>query len=136
MLRCFLLSSETGGRGEGGGARGGPSPLQDPPTTLLHPQEAGHLPETRRNPGHLAADGGETVCLSVSPSAFHTDCLSLSLPVSLPVQSLRRILFGGTFHVFNYEWRKSFFQFREPNSELSFALETDRVRTAAAVTNT
>ncbi|XP_029302248.1 inactive ubiquitin carboxyl-terminal hydrolase MINDY-4B-like [Cottoperca gobio] len=42
-------------------------------------------------------------------------------------ESLRRILFGGTFHVFNYEWRKSFFQFREPNSEVSYALETDRV---------
>ncbi|KAM7398765.1 hypothetical protein PAMP_018080 [Pampus punctatissimus] len=41
-------------------------------------------------------------------------------------ESLRKILFGGTFHVFNYEWRKSFFQFRDPNSELSFALETDR----------
>ncbi|XP_008303759.1 protein FAM188B2 [Stegastes partitus] len=41
-------------------------------------------------------------------------------------ESLRRILFGGTFHVFNYEWRKSFFQFRKPNSELSYALETDR----------
>ncbi|MEQ2289790.1 hypothetical protein AMECASPLE_036871, partial [Ameca splendens] len=43
-------------------------------------------------------------------------------------ESLRRILFGGTFHVFNYEWRKSFFQFREPDSELSYALEADRVR--------
>uniref|UniRef100_A0A3Q1K7K9 Deubiquitinating enzyme MINDY-3/4 conserved domain-containing protein n=1 Tax=Anabas testudineus TaxID=64144 RepID=A0A3Q1K7K9_ANATE len=41
-------------------------------------------------------------------------------------QNLRKILFGGTFHVFNYEWRKSFFQFRELNSELSYALETDR----------
>ncbi|XP_039987255.1 inactive ubiquitin carboxyl-terminal hydrolase MINDY-4B, partial [Xiphias gladius] len=41
-------------------------------------------------------------------------------------ESLRRILFGGTFHVFNYEWRKSFFQFRELNSELAYALETDR----------
>ncbi|XP_047248150.1 inactive ubiquitin carboxyl-terminal hydrolase MINDY-4B isoform X2 [Girardinichthys multiradiatus] len=41
-------------------------------------------------------------------------------------ESLRRILFGGTFHVFNYEWRKSFFQFREPDSELSYALEADR----------
>uniref|UniRef100_A0A3Q2QH22 MINDY family member 4B n=1 Tax=Fundulus heteroclitus TaxID=8078 RepID=A0A3Q2QH22_FUNHE len=41
-------------------------------------------------------------------------------------QSLRRILFGGTFHVFNYEWRKSFFQFRDPGSELSYALEADR----------
>uniref|UniRef100_A0A3Q1FRX5 MINDY family member 4B n=1 Tax=Acanthochromis polyacanthus TaxID=80966 RepID=A0A3Q1FRX5_9TELE len=46
-------------------------------------------------------------------------------------QSLRRILFGGTFHVFNYEWRKSFFQFREPNSELSYALETDRFQGGA-----
>ncbi|KAM9852915.1 inactive ubiquitin carboxyl-terminal hydrolase MINDY-4B [Aulostomus maculatus] len=41
-------------------------------------------------------------------------------------ESLRRILFGGTFHVFSYEWRRSFFQFREPNSELAYALETDR----------
>ncbi|XP_034460625.1 inactive ubiquitin carboxyl-terminal hydrolase MINDY-4B [Hippoglossus hippoglossus] len=40
-------------------------------------------------------------------------------------ESLRRILFGGTFHVFNYEWRKSIFRFRDQNSELSFALETD-----------
>nr|XP_046244172.1 inactive ubiquitin carboxyl-terminal hydrolase MINDY-4B isoform X2 [Scatophagus argus] len=41
-------------------------------------------------------------------------------------ESLRRVLFGGTFHVFSYEWRKSFFQFREPDSELSYALETDK----------
>ncbi|XP_047191733.1 inactive ubiquitin carboxyl-terminal hydrolase MINDY-4B [Scophthalmus maximus] len=40
-------------------------------------------------------------------------------------ESFRRILFGGTFHVFNYEWRKSVFQFRQLNSELSFALEMD-----------
>ncbi|KAE8294763.1 Inactive ubiquitin carboxyl-terminal hydrolase MINDY-4B Protein FAM188B2 [Larimichthys crocea] len=41
-------------------------------------------------------------------------------------EDLRRILFGGTFHVFNYEWRKSFFQFREPDTELSYGLEADR----------
>uniref|UniRef100_M4AHT3 MINDY family member 4B n=1 Tax=Xiphophorus maculatus TaxID=8083 RepID=M4AHT3_XIPMA len=46
-------------------------------------------------------------------------------------QSLRRILFGGTFHVFNYEWRKSFFQFREPDSELSYILEADRFQGGA-----
>nr|XP_040034586.1 inactive ubiquitin carboxyl-terminal hydrolase MINDY-4B [Gasterosteus aculeatus aculeatus] len=40
-------------------------------------------------------------------------------------ESLRKILLGGTFHVFNYEWRKSFFQFREPDSEVSYALKTD-----------
>uniref|UniRef100_A0A8D0D7L3 MINDY family member 4B n=1 Tax=Sander lucioperca TaxID=283035 RepID=A0A8D0D7L3_SANLU len=39
-------------------------------------------------------------------------------------EDLRKILFGGTFHVFDYEWRKSSFQFREPDSELSYALET------------
>nr|XP_020477501.1 protein FAM188B2 [Monopterus albus] len=42
------------------------------------------------------------------------------------VKCLRRILFGGTFHIFSYEWRKSSFQFREPNSEFSYVLETDR----------
>uniref|UniRef100_A0A3Q3FKD6 MINDY family member 4B n=1 Tax=Labrus bergylta TaxID=56723 RepID=A0A3Q3FKD6_9LABR len=42
-------------------------------------------------------------------------------------QSLRRILFGRTFHVFNYEWRKSVFKFREPGSELSYTLETDQL---------
>ncbi|XP_029922318.1 inactive ubiquitin carboxyl-terminal hydrolase MINDY-4B [Myripristis murdjan] len=39
---------------------------------------------------------------------------------------MRKILFGGTFHVFNYEWRKSFFRFREPRSQLAYALEADR----------
>ncbi|XP_041850161.1 inactive ubiquitin carboxyl-terminal hydrolase MINDY-4B [Melanotaenia boesemani] len=41
-------------------------------------------------------------------------------------ESLRKILFGGTFHVFSYEWRKSFFKFREPNSDFSYALEADQ----------
>ncbi|KAI4901370.1 hypothetical protein NFI96_014165 [Prochilodus magdalenae] len=40
--------------------------------------------------------------------------------------SLRKILFGNTFHVFNYEWKKSFFKFREPYSNLSYALEAER----------
>lgn len=56
-----------------------------------------------------------------------SSCPSLS-------QSLRRILFGGTFHVFNYEWRKSVFQFRESDSEFSYALETDRVRHTCSFT--
>lgn len=47
---------------------------------------------------------------------------------------MRRILFGGTFHVFNYEWRKSVFEFREPDSELSYALEADRVRGSCSFT--
>ncbi|KAG2462220.1 MIY4B hydrolase, partial [Polypterus senegalus] len=39
---------------------------------------------------------------------------------------LRNILFGSTFHIFNFEWKKSHFKFREPYSELSYALETER----------
>uniref|UniRef100_A0A3Q3KEA5 Ubiquitin carboxyl-terminal hydrolase MINDY n=1 Tax=Monopterus albus TaxID=43700 RepID=A0A3Q3KEA5_MONAL len=40
-------------------------------------------------------------------------------------------MFGGTFHIFSYEWRKSSFQFREPNSEFSYVLETDRFQGGA-----
>uniref|UniRef100_A0A8C1Q1E8 Ubiquitin carboxyl-terminal hydrolase MINDY n=1 Tax=Cyprinus carpio TaxID=7962 RepID=A0A8C1Q1E8_CYPCA len=42
------------------------------------------------------------------------------------MQSIRNILFGNTFHIFNYEWKKSFFKFREPFSDMSYALETER----------
>ncbi|KAM4627684.1 inactive ubiquitin carboxyl-terminal hydrolase MINDY-4B [Polymixia lowei] len=57
--------------------------------------------------------------LAVSPSLG-------GLPVTPELAvNLRKILFGGTFHVFNYEWRKSFFKFREPYSQLAYALETE-----------
>ncbi|XP_069476472.1 inactive ubiquitin carboxyl-terminal hydrolase MINDY-4B [Ambystoma mexicanum] len=39
---------------------------------------------------------------------------------------LRKILFGNTFHTFSYEWKKSYFRFREPCSDLSYALETEK----------
>ncbi|KAG9348198.1 hypothetical protein JZ751_001933 [Albula glossodonta] len=39
---------------------------------------------------------------------------------------LRKVLFGNTFHTFNYEWKRSFFKFREPYSDLSYALEAER----------
>ncbi|XP_062408885.1 inactive ubiquitin carboxyl-terminal hydrolase MINDY-4B [Sardina pilchardus] len=59
---------------------------------------------------------------------------ALAVPPSLggdPVSpelavSLRKILFGNVFHIFNYEWKKSFFKFREPYSALSYALEAER----------
>ncbi|XP_012679470.2 inactive ubiquitin carboxyl-terminal hydrolase MINDY-4B [Clupea harengus] len=40
--------------------------------------------------------------------------------------SLRKTLFGNVFHIFNYEWKKSCFKFREPYSALSYALEAER----------
>ncbi|XP_067307701.1 inactive ubiquitin carboxyl-terminal hydrolase MINDY-4B isoform X2 [Pseudorasbora parva] len=45
--------------------------------------------------------------------------------------SLRSILFGNTFHIFNYEWKKSFFKFREPFSDMAYALETERAGVSA-----
>ncbi|XP_026048346.1 uncharacterized protein mindy4b isoform X8 [Astatotilapia calliptera] len=51
------------------------------------------------------------------------------------IESLRRILLGGNFRVFDYEWRKAVFHFREPNSEFAYALKadgSDRGRTAGA----
>ncbi|RVE65352.1 hypothetical protein OJAV_G00134970 [Oryzias javanicus] len=48
-------------------------------------------------------------------------------PLTPPfTENLRRLLFGRTVRVFNFDWRKSFFHFREPNSELSYALEVDQ----------
>ncbi|CAI5692408.1 inactive ubiquitin carboxyl-terminal hydrolase MINDY-4B isoform X2 [Oreochromis niloticus] len=41
------------------------------------------------------------------------------------IESLRRILLGGNFRVFDYEWRRAIFHFREPNSELAYALKAD-----------
>uniref|UniRef100_A0A8C4W659 MINDY family member 4B n=1 Tax=Gopherus evgoodei TaxID=1825980 RepID=A0A8C4W659_9SAUR len=34
------------------------------------------------------------------------------------------MLFGNTFHVFSYEWKKSYFKFHAPYSDLFYALES------------
>ncbi|XP_063298597.1 inactive ubiquitin carboxyl-terminal hydrolase MINDY-4B [Pelobates fuscus] len=44
---------------------------------------------------------------------------------------LRRILFGNTFYTFNYEWKKSFFKFRDPYSDLAYTLEAEKGGTRA-----
>ncbi|XP_051535737.1 inactive ubiquitin carboxyl-terminal hydrolase MINDY-4B isoform X2 [Myxocyprinus asiaticus] len=68
--------------------------------------------------------------LTVPYSIPHTLAVSPSLggqPLSPEIAvNLRKILFGNTFHVFNYEWKKSFFKFREPFSDMSYALEAER----------
>ncbi|XP_074048834.1 inactive ubiquitin carboxyl-terminal hydrolase MINDY-4B [Macrotis lagotis] len=46
------------------------------------------------------------------------------LPVSLAMaMGLQKILFGNTECNFNHDWKKSYFKFHEPSSDLSFALE-------------
>ncbi|XP_029473213.1 inactive ubiquitin carboxyl-terminal hydrolase MINDY-4B [Rhinatrema bivittatum] len=60
--------------------------------------------------------------------------IALTVPASLGGQPismemavhLRKILCGSTFQVFDYEWRKSYFKFREPYSDLSYALEVGK----------
>ncbi|XP_078003780.1 inactive ubiquitin carboxyl-terminal hydrolase MINDY-4B [Phascolarctos cinereus] len=48
-------------------------------------------------------------------------------PVSLAMAaSLQKILFGNTVHIFNHGWKKSYFKFHEPSSDLSYALETGK----------
>ncbi|XP_066477623.1 inactive ubiquitin carboxyl-terminal hydrolase MINDY-4B [Tiliqua scincoides] len=48
-------------------------------------------------------------------------------PISLEMAvGLRRMLFGSTFHIFGYEWKRSYFRFREPHADLAYALETDK----------
>ncbi|XP_068136923.1 inactive ubiquitin carboxyl-terminal hydrolase MINDY-4B isoform X2 [Hyperolius riggenbachi] len=44
---------------------------------------------------------------------------------------LRKVLFGNTFQTFNYEWKRSFFKFRETFSELAYALEAEKGGTRA-----
>ncbi|XP_062900884.1 inactive ubiquitin carboxyl-terminal hydrolase MINDY-4B [Mobula hypostoma] len=70
--------------------------------------------------GHLATFNSVPKMFLLSPSLG-------GIPITLDdAVALRKILFGTTFQVFNYEWRKSHFRFRDPNSDLSYALEAER----------
>ncbi|XP_050758643.1 inactive ubiquitin carboxyl-terminal hydrolase MINDY-4B [Gymnogyps californianus] len=46
-------------------------------------------------------------------------------------QGLRKLLFGNVFHVFTCEWAKAYFRFREPYSDLAYALEAEKGGTRA-----
>ncbi|XP_050822139.1 inactive ubiquitin carboxyl-terminal hydrolase MINDY-4B [Gopherus flavomarginatus] len=41
---------------------------------------------------------------------------------------LRKMLFGNTFHIFSYEWKKSYFKFHAPYSDLFYALEAEKFK--------
>ncbi|XP_043926497.1 inactive ubiquitin carboxyl-terminal hydrolase MINDY-4B isoform X2 [Protopterus annectens] len=78
---------------------------------------------SNKNPGHFPS--------TYSPYSLPKP-LSISsdlggLPITLEMaMELRKILFGSAFHTFNYEWKKSYFSFHEPYSELSYALQAER----------
>ncbi|KAM7106994.1 inactive ubiquitin carboxyl-terminal hydrolase MINDY-4B [Ciconia maguari] len=53
-------------------------------------------------------------------------------PISLEMATgLRKLLFGNVFHVFSCEWAKAYFRFREPYSDLAYALEAEKGGTRA-----
>ncbi|KAK3531781.1 hypothetical protein QTP70_029755, partial [Hemibagrus guttatus] len=119
----------------------------------LQPSRLGYIEllqeEVKRNQDRplerfKAEEEPDDVSRSPSAHSFHSNANSLMVPYSIPralavsptlgghpvspelAMSLRKILFGNTMHIFNYEWKKSFFKFREPYSNLSYALEAER----------
>ncbi|KAM4041078.1 inactive ubiquitin carboxyl-terminal hydrolase MINDY-4B [Anomaloglossus baeobatrachus] len=53
-------------------------------------------------------------------------------PISIEMaMALKKILFGNTFQTFNYEWKKSFFKFREAFSEQAYGFEAEKGGTRA-----
>ncbi|KAM6441964.1 inactive ubiquitin carboxyl-terminal hydrolase MINDY-4B [Liasis olivaceus] len=48
-------------------------------------------------------------------------------PISLEMaMDLRRMLFGNTFQVFSYEWKKAYFRFHNSYTDLAYALKIDK----------
>ncbi|XP_014801257.1 PREDICTED: protein FAM188B2 [Calidris pugnax] len=53
-------------------------------------------------------------------------------PISLEMaMRLRKLLFGNTSHLFSCEWAQAYFRFREPYSDLAYALEAEKGGTRA-----
>ncbi|XP_048017835.1 LOW QUALITY PROTEIN: inactive ubiquitin carboxyl-terminal hydrolase MINDY-4B [Megalobrama amblycephala] len=100
---------------------------QDRPSEKIKADEDSDDSRPATSAHHVSASNKQ---FTVPYSIPQTLAVSPSLggqPVSPELAvSLRKILFGNTFHIFNYEWKKSFFKFREPFSDLAYALETER----------
>ncbi|XP_054691301.1 inactive ubiquitin carboxyl-terminal hydrolase MINDY-4B [Grus americana] len=96
------ISNTTHQRGQGSGGDGPPGAGEPP-----HPPSAIPRP------------------LLVSPDAG-------GRPISLEMaMGLRKLLFGNVFHLFSCEWAKAYFRFREPHSDLAYALEAEKGGTRA-----
>ncbi|ROI16112.1 Inactive ubiquitin carboxyl-terminal hydrolase MINDY-4B [Anabarilius grahami] len=100
---------------------------QDRPSEKIKADEDSDDSRPATSAHHVSASNNQfTVPYSIPQTLAVPPSLG-GQPVSLELAvSLRKILFGNTFHIFNYEWKKSFFKFREPFSDLAYALETER----------
>ncbi|KAJ8410653.1 hypothetical protein AAFF_G00186100 [Aldrovandia affinis] len=102
---------------------------QDRPLERGKPEEEGE-DGAGRPPSSSRPSRENTMLLTVPYSIPRALAISPGLgglPVSPELAvNLRKVLFGNTFHIFNYEWKKPFFKFREPYSDLGYALEAER----------
>ncbi|XP_072581455.1 inactive ubiquitin carboxyl-terminal hydrolase MINDY-4B [Vulpes vulpes] len=72
--------------------------------------------------GHLPSS---SLCSIPKPSIISSK--SGGFPISLAMaMKLRQSLFGNTIHVFSHDWKKAYFRFHDPFSDLAFALEVGK----------
>uniref|UniRef100_A0A8D2JWZ0 Ubiquitin carboxyl-terminal hydrolase MINDY n=2 Tax=Theropithecus gelada TaxID=9565 RepID=A0A8D2JWZ0_THEGE len=72
--------------------------------------------------GHLPSSG---LCSIPNPSIISSKLGGLPISLAMAMK-LRQILFGNTIHVFSYNWKKAYFRFHDPSSELAFTLEVGK----------
>ncbi|XP_045359237.1 inactive ubiquitin carboxyl-terminal hydrolase MINDY-4B [Leopardus geoffroyi] len=81
-------------------------------TGIPQPRGQGHLPSS-------------SLCSIPKPSIISSE--SGGSPISLAMATkLRQSLFGNTIHVFSYDWKKAYFRFHDPFSDLAFTLEVGK----------
>ncbi|XP_045758090.1 inactive ubiquitin carboxyl-terminal hydrolase MINDY-4B [Mirounga angustirostris] len=81
-------------------------------TGIPQPKGQGHLPPS-------------SLCSIPKPSIISSK--SGGFPISLAMATkLRQSLFGNAVHVFSSDWKKAYFRFHDPFSDLAFALEVEK----------
>nr|XP_025722703.1 inactive ubiquitin carboxyl-terminal hydrolase MINDY-4B [Callorhinus ursinus] len=84
---------------------------------------------------HLACAAGQWVWSerpAAPPFAACPRCIWTGMLPKLEVvpgnrnRKLRQSLFGNAIHVFSYDWKKAYFRFHDPFSDLAFALEVEK----------
>ncbi|XP_063772122.1 inactive ubiquitin carboxyl-terminal hydrolase MINDY-4B isoform X2 [Pseudophryne corroboree] len=80
-----------------------------------------------REPGSKPMELEEITTKISELDKWRTIFSSKGLEISNPIyQDIRKLLFGNAFQTFNYEWKKSFFKFRDAFSDLAYALEAEK----------
>ncbi|KAK2090503.1 Inactive ubiquitin carboxyl-terminal hydrolase MINDY-4B [Saguinus oedipus] len=84
-------------------------------TGIPQPKGQGHFPSS-------------DLCSIPNPSIISSKLGGFPISLAMTMK-LRQILFGNTVRVFSYSWKKAYFRFHDPFSELAFTLEVGKVST-------